>query len=92
MTVKASFLRAKNEVKKTLKTKKIGPQFADAFIALIVAIFQRIKLAFFQTYNYLFTKLNYFLPLPFADKLLNPEMITKAKAKAKAKAKETKEA
>ena len=80
MTVKASFLRAKNEVKKTLKTKKIGPQFADAFIALIVAIFQRIKLAFFQTYNYLFTKLNNFLPLPFADKLLKPKLNTKAKA------------
>ena len=68
MTVGASFARAETELKKAFKTRKVGPSLADAFIALILSVLQRIKMIFFYTYDYIYRKLNQFLPLPFVPK------------------------
>jgi hypothetical protein len=67
MTVSSSFSNANNEIKKAIKTRRLTPSFANAFIALIIAIFDRIKQTFRAVYVAIFRKLNQFLPLPFVS-------------------------
>jgi hypothetical protein len=84
MSVSASFSRAENELKKAFQTRKVGPSLADAFIALILSVLQRIKMTFFYTYDYIYRKLNHFLPLPFIPKPQErPVKATKPKPKPK---------
>ena len=70
MTVTRALNKAKDEVKKVFKTKKLSPSLASAFIALIIAFFEWVKKIFFSTYNFVFTKLNSVLPLPFVSKYI----------------------
>ena len=70
MTVTRALNKAQDEVKKVFKTKKLSPSLPSAFIALIIALFECVKKVFFKTYNFVFTKLNYVLPLPFASKYI----------------------
>ena len=70
MTVTRALNKAQYEVKKVFKTKKLSPSLPSAFIALIVAFYEWVKKVFFKTYNFVFTKLNYVLPLPFASKYI----------------------
>jgi len=79
MTVEASFSKLVDEVKKTLSTKQMHPSLANAFIGLIVAVFEWFKRLFFETYYFLFNMLNHFLPLPFLDKIIGPDPVKKEK-------------
>ena len=67
MTVKTSFYKARDEVKKVFKEKKLSPSFANAFITLGLAIFHWIKITFIKTYIFIFKILNKLLPLPFVS-------------------------
>jgi hypothetical protein len=73
-TISASFNKARDEVKKAFKEKKLSPSFANAFITLIITIFFQVKVIFFRMYNFIFTKLNYILPLPFSSHILKEPM------------------
>ena len=67
MTVSASFRRLRDEVKKAVKMKTLPPSFVNAFIALLVAVWNMIKSIFLRTYNFVFVRLNKILPLPFVS-------------------------
>ena len=76
MSVEQSFIKARDEVKKAFKTKKLEPSFAHAFIALIVAIFRRVRDVFFKVYNVIFNRLNKVLPLPIPKSMLEKNTLT----------------
>ena len=67
MTVSASFLRVRDEVKKAWKMKALQPSFAHAFIALLVSVWNLVKSIFLKTYSFIFVRLNKILPLPFVS-------------------------
>ena len=67
MTVKTSFYKARDEVKKVFKEKKLSPNFANVILALIVAVFDWLKKIFFKIYLFIFRNLNKVLPLPFVS-------------------------
>ena len=76
MTVRSSLEKARDEVKKAFKEKKMSPKTANAFIAVLVAMFQRIKEIFQKTYLFIFFNLNKIFPLPFV-KEPKPKVRTK---------------
>ena len=89
MTVTRALNKAQDEVKKVFKTKKLSPSLPSAFIALIIAFFEWVKKVFFKTYNFVFTKLNYVLPLPFASKYIKDSNNKKDSKKEDSKKKRT---
>jgi len=68
MTVHSSILKARQEIKKSIQTKSFTPNFAQSFIALIVSVWNAVKIGFFKMYYAIYKKLNRFLPLPFAPR------------------------
>ena len=68
MTVHSSILKARQEMSKSIKGKTFTPNFAHSVIALIVSVWDAIKLGFFNLSNAIYKKLNHFLPLPFAPR------------------------
>jgi hypothetical protein len=68
MTVHSSILKARQEMKKSIQSKSFSPNFAHSIIALIVSVWDALKMGFFKLYNAIYKKLNHFLPLPFAPR------------------------
>jgi hypothetical protein len=81
MSVASAFKKAGDEVKKVVKTRKLSPSLANAFIALIITIFHYVKVLFFRTYDFIFTQLNKVLPLPFASQFTKPATASKTEKK-----------
>ena len=63
--IRESVAKAKEEVVKSVKSKKFSEEFVPSFIAVIMAVYKTFQLYFFKLYNYIYTKLNEILPLPF---------------------------
>ena len=79
MTVSASFLRLRDEVKKGWKTKTFSSSITNAFITLLVAVWSLVKRIFLTTYNFIFVRLNKILPLPFVSTESTPVQVPKRK-------------
>jgi len=60
-----------DELKKNSTSRKNAPKFATATILFTLSIMSTVKAVFLRVFNYIYNKLNSFLPLPGAPATLD---------------------
>jgi hypothetical protein len=65
--IRESIAKAQEEVVKSYRSKSFSEGFIPSFVAVITAVYKTLQLYFFKVYNYIYSKLNQILPLPFSS-------------------------
>ena len=60
-----------DELKKNSTSRKNAPKFATSTILFTLSILSTVKAVFLRVFNYIFNKLNSFLPFPGAPATLD---------------------